>query len=102
MSYQGWTNYETWAVSLWLDNEEPLYRETRAMARKVHGRYRQYDLATSLKALVVHCAPGLGATLFADLLTHAIHQANYDEIAKSLLEEVEEAEAAAEDDEDMP
>lgn len=73
-----------------------------AMARKVHGKYRRYDLATSLKALVIGCAPDLGATLFADLLTYAIYQANYDEIAKSLLEEVEEAEAAGEADEDMP
>lgn len=27
MSYQGWTNYETWAVSLWLDNDKGLYHE---------------------------------------------------------------------------
>ena len=100
MSYQGWTNYETWAVSLWLGNEEPLYRETRDMARQVRGV--KYDLATALQALVIDCAPYLGATMYADLLTHAIHQANYDEIAERLLEEVEGAEAAAEDDEDMP
>lgn len=26
MSYNGWTNYETWNVPLWCDNEEPVYR----------------------------------------------------------------------------
>ena len=24
-TYQGWTNYETWAVNLWLDNEEGVH-----------------------------------------------------------------------------
>ena len=24
--YNGWTNYETWNVALYLNNEEPLYR----------------------------------------------------------------------------
>jgi len=26
MAYQGWKNYETWNVSLYVNNEEPLYR----------------------------------------------------------------------------
>jgi hypothetical protein len=25
-SYNGWTNYETWNVALYIQNEEPLYR----------------------------------------------------------------------------
>lgn len=25
--YNGWNNWETWNVNLWVDNEEPLYRE---------------------------------------------------------------------------
>jgi len=30
--YNGWTNYETWAVKLWMDNEEPSYRYWRERA----------------------------------------------------------------------
>lgn len=32
--YNGWTNRATWQVALWLDNEEPLYRDMQAFARK--------------------------------------------------------------------
>lgn len=27
MSYNGWTNYETWNAVLWIDNDEGIYRE---------------------------------------------------------------------------
>ena len=26
MSYNGWSNYETWNVYLWITNDEPIYR----------------------------------------------------------------------------
>ena len=28
-SYNGWTNWETWNVALWIGNEEPIYRAVR-------------------------------------------------------------------------
>lgn len=31
MAYQGWKNYETWNVALWVNNDEPLYRQMRAL-----------------------------------------------------------------------
>lgn len=32
-TYNGWTNWETWAAALWIDNEEPNYRAKQAYFR---------------------------------------------------------------------
>jgi hypothetical protein len=32
-TYNGWANYETWAVALWIDNEEGTQRQALSMAR---------------------------------------------------------------------
>ncbi len=32
--YQGWKNYETWAVALWLDNDRASYEYCRDEARR--------------------------------------------------------------------
>ena len=34
MAYNGWSNYETWNVKLWLDNDEGLYHEANRIARR--------------------------------------------------------------------
>ena len=36
-TYNGYTNYETWNVMLWLYNEEHLYNELRSMLRPYKG-----------------------------------------------------------------
>ena len=41
-TYNGWPNYETWNVMLWMDNEEQaykLYREHVRMAKRNHQRF---------------------------------------------------------------
>lgn len=34
--YNGWKNWETWNVNLWIDNEEPTYREKVRFLRRAH------------------------------------------------------------------
>ncbi len=37
MSYNGYPNYATWNVQLWLDNDEGLYREYQRRIRRAHN-----------------------------------------------------------------
>ena len=52
-TYNGWTNYETWNVALWIDNERGTYEESvkcdnlrsvmdaaRALLREIEGETR--------------------------------------------------------------
>lgn len=89
--YNGWTNYETWAVKLWMDNDEGEYNYWKEYAID-KGRA---DLASVLKeyhedqASEMFClATG---TLYHDLMTAALGSVNWYEIADTFLEELEDA-----------
>jgi hypothetical protein len=93
-SYNGWTNYETWNVALWIDNEPGTYEESRDMAR--HARSER-DLATALQSWVEDMAPDLGASMFSDLLNAALSEVDWDEIAEHFYEEAHEDDEAEEE-----
>lgn len=40
--YNGWKNWETWQINLWIDNEEPLYRDKVRFLRS--GRLEESDV----------------------------------------------------------
>src|SRR5437870_5436518 len=76
-TYNGWSNYETWAVALWIDNDQGTYNEARRMAREAAEeaaesaddlmavpRTADGILADRLKEWITECAPDLGATMF--------------------------------------
>lgn len=85
--YNGWTNYETWAVALWIDNEEGSYHERRGICRRAKD---SCDAARALKAWVEEQAPDLGASLFSDLLGAALSEVDWYEIAEAWYQEEHE------------
>lgn len=110
-TYNGWTNYETWAVKLWMDNEEPSYRywqsETVAAWDRnegdehfTHAERTAFDLADVLKSEHEDALPELSG-FAADLLNAAFGEVNWDEIATSLVSDgIESGDLTEESEED--
>ena len=90
--YNGWKNYETWAVKLWMDNDEGSQRLFEDLARvhvKESGDKAGYGLTRAVKDNIVCSAPDLGASMYADLLGSALDNVDWREIAESLIEGLE-------------
>lgn len=107
-TYQGWSNYPTWAVNLWLSNDEPLYREALAMAAQSledaptdsnvsAGIWSVEDtakfrLADSYKDWLREMVELDEASLRSDLLGHALDAVNWEEIAATWISDLAEIE----------
>ena len=105
--YNGYTNYETWNVSLWMDDDPGEYEAMRDLAREakanpIKNQYMAEDrrivstLKDSLKAYYEDQAEGWmpdQASCFADLFNSALGQVNWYEIAENLLEELADEES---------
>ena len=93
--YQGWTNYQTWAVKLWLDNDQgsqELQVEMAKESKKADEAEWKIDLADMLKQLIEDGAPEFEASMYSDLLNNALEEINYYEIAEAIINETKENE----------
>ena len=93
-TYNGWTNYETWNVALWLDNDRTEYEVTRSKARAYRiggalheGRTAAGEFADWLQEYVDETRPEIPASMWSDLLSAAFSEVNWYEIAENLLAE---------------
>ena len=101
-SYNGWSNYETWVVNLWLGNDEDSYNTCRSLAQRcieesvadeVFSRKERacYQLANELKEMIEDGNPlASEASVYADLLNASFSEINWKEIANGLLQETDD------------
>ena len=97
-TYQGRTNYETWAAAFWLDNDGPSYTYWCAVADAMRDdgpqpiagtsltREPRHILADRLADAMENEMPDLPASMWSDLLRHSFGRVNWTELADHLLE----------------
>lgn len=81
-AYNGWTNYPTWAVHLWLANEENTYHASRGVLADAGDPYRG---ASDLQEWVEAQNPLTEkASMFSDILGWALQIVDWEEVARAL------------------
>jgi hypothetical protein len=89
--YNGWTNYETWNIKLWMDNAESIYHYWE---EKTKQAATIKELADALKEYYDENIPEDVVGSYLDILTAALEEVNWREIAESLWEEWREEDTA--------
>lgn len=88
-TYNGWSNYETWNVKLWMDNDEGEYgywRETteQCLSNASSKADAIHDLREQLESYHEENKPEVHGT-YSDLLSAALSEVDWHEIAESMV-----------------
>ena len=103
-AYAGWTNYQTWAVHLWLTNDESSHKHCREEA-EAHVRNAphadavrrgifseslaaRFGLANQLCQEFKDAVPIQEASVYSDLLESAMDEVNWADIAQAFINAV--------------
>lgn len=96
--YQGWANYETWCVNLWLSNDQGLYNATQEIVREAIAGdsvpdWQQASAAQAIQEFVESFpeveAVTEQASFVSDLLRASLSEVDWYEIAGTWMEELE-------------
>ena len=99
--YNGWVNYETWLVNLWLGNDSSSYEYWREAAQEAIKNAKDdktfskieratLDLMERLKDEIEEANPIQDASMYSDLMNSAISEVNYHEIAEHMINDIGE------------
>lgn len=91
--YNGWRNYPTWAVNLWLTNDQGSEEWALEIVRAAvdnGSEHVRYDAASELKDAVREMCETEDASLASDLLGFALDSVDWYEIADAFIEMCEE------------
>ena len=90
ITYNGWTNRETWLVNLWLTNEPGTYATLTAIAE---SNWELYEKSDCLKDFVYTLCMGenseingTASSLVCDLVTNSLGSVDYREIISGNIE----------------
>lgn len=86
MEYQGWTNYETWLIANWLQNDEGLYNAIKDAIDE-----NEDDESFSLGAFIRDYVEEITTDdnpLKSDIISGFLSSVVYDEIAESFKEDL--------------
>lgn len=106
-TYNGWKNYPTWCVNLWIDNERDTHERALEIANEEINdapnciqvregvwtleQARRYNTADHLQEWVCEeLAPDLGASFASDLLNYALGEVDWHEIADAWITSAQE------------
>ena len=105
LEYNGWYNYETWNLKLWLDNDEDTHfivqEKAKSLIKKYEGDHIE-DAATELEKFgkaetalakwledyTAENTPELKASFYSDVLSASIREVNFHEIAKHICDDI--------------
>ena len=81
-TYNGWSNRETWLVSLWLNNDPASYDLLRSACKKAGNAFSKAEwLESELQDEM--CDLELEASLWSDLLGTALARVNWLEVIEN-------------------